>query len=121
MNQFISEFISYLVPFNISSRISAEEPTEEKETILFCDYTQINEKNIKSLKWYNHDLEISNSSIENVTIAGNQLKFSYLNHSIHNGIYRCQIKLTNDQIFSSNNFNMTIYCMFSFRASQHKI
>ena len=108
MNQFISEFISFLVPFNISSRISDEEPTEEKEASLFCDYTQINKK--KFLKWYKHGLEISNSSIENLTIVGNQLKFSYLNHSIHNGIYKCQINLTNDQIFISNNFNLTVFC-----------
>ena len=112
MNQEISDINSHLVPFTISSRSSDEEPTEEKEVILFCDYSQIDEKNIKSLKWYKHDLEISNSTIENITIDGNQLKFSYLNHSIHNGLYKCQIELTNDQILSSNIFNLTIYCMF---------
>jgi hypothetical protein len=85
---------------------------EEKETILFCDYTQIDEKYIKSIKWYQNNAEIFSSNNQNISIVNsNQLSFSYLNHSIHNGLYKCQIELTNDQIISSNNFNMTIFCM----------
>ena len=63
---------------------------------------------MKSLKWYKNDLEILN--LANVAIEGNKLNFSYLNHSIHNGLYKCQIELTNRQILSSDGFNMTIHC-----------
>ena len=46
---------------------------------------------------------------EHATIENNQLKFSYLNRSIHNGLYKCQIELTTGEIFASNVSNMTIY------------
>ena len=64
---------------------------------------------MKSLKWYKNDLEILN--LANVTIEGNKLKFSDLNHSIHNGLYKCQIELRNGQLInSSNDYNMKIHC-----------
>ena len=62
---------------------------------------------MKSLKWYKNDLEILD--LLNVTIGGNELKFPNLNRSIHNGLYKCQIELTNGQILSSNDYHMTIY------------
>ena len=67
---------------------------------------------MKSLKWYKNVSEILN--LANVTIEGNKLKFSDLNHSIHNGLYKCQIELTIGQNISSDGFNMTIYCKFKY-------
>ena len=44
-------------------------------------------------------------------VEGNELIFSKLNHSIHNGDYKCGIELINDQIIKSNdNYSLNIYC-----------
>jgi hypothetical protein len=89
-----------------------EKPTEEDETIIYCDYTKINTANIKSVKWYKNDIEeiLNNSNTQ--IVNDTELKFTYLNHSIHNGLYKCKIELITDQIFQSDNINITVFCKF---------
>ena len=105
----LNKFLLFSVDFHIVSNISEiEEPTEGNQLTLFCDYPEIDPKYLKSLKWYKNDFEILN--LANVTIEGKKLMFSYLNHSIYNGLYKCQIELTNRQNLSSNDYNMKIHC-----------
>ena len=104
-----SFFILILVPFSINSRMPNEKPTEEYETNIYCDYTKINSANLKSVKWYKNDIEIINNSNSQI-INDTELKFTYLNHSIHNGVYKCKIELITGQLFQSENINITVYC-----------
>jgi hypothetical protein len=62
------------------------------------------------MEWYkNNKTEILNSTNQSISIEDNQHNFLNLSRSLHNGLYKCQIELTNGQIFSSNNIKMTIY------------
>ena len=87
-----------------------EKPTEANEIILLCNYTNI-DNGLLSKKWFKNDYyEIVDGEDENIKTNENQLQFTYLNHSIHNGRYKCQIELINGQVFESDNINMTVYC-----------
>ena len=94
------------------STIEDDKPTEKNETFISCDYSPLELKYIKSIKWFkNNDTEVVSS--ENMTIVENKLKFSYLNHSIHNGLYNCQIELNTSQIITSTTTNLTVRCWFN--------
>ena len=87
-----------------------EKPTEKNETTLFCNYTNI-DNCLLSIKWFKNNFsEIIDGEVENVKINENQLKFTYLNRSIHNGRYKCQIELINGEVFESDNINIIVNC-----------
>ena len=96
------------------SRLSTNEPTEEKEARLICSNSEGNPNIVKSIKWFkDENMEIVNSNDVSVTVFENELIFSYLNHSLHNGLYKCQIELINGQILTSNATRMLVFCMNS--------
>ena len=81
-----------------------------------CQYsfTQIENTNVKWIKWYKNDVEIQ--KLTNVTINGNELNFSYLNHSIHDDYYKCEVELTNGQSsFTSNPYSLKVHCKYLFK------
>lgn len=79
------------------------ESFEGNRTDIYCNISSINETKIQYIKWYKNYAEITDFSSINVSISDDNrtLTFDYLNRTIHNGNYTCEIRfISNQSIFS---------------------
>jgi hypothetical protein len=79
-------------------------------TSLLCEYTTVEALKIDSISWFKDDLPIEPKILNTgLTEDGKRLNFKTPVTQIHNGLYRCEVKLmANEVIYDSNSYKIQV-------------
>jgi hypothetical protein len=99
-----------VVPFTVETLSSTTRFIEGESTELYCQFGNISVELINIVSWFHNNKKLEITEV--------RLEISSLNHTIHNGIYYCQVNLYSGSIYSMKS-NNTVLVMIECKFESH--